>query len=97
MYTQNSETAVVQFTTILEKYSKVVFPPALYGLGKALAQLHRHLEALDKAKEGLELLPSYHLPVSLTWPGTNEVITDALAHNVEVYVSVCSHVIDHVT
>ena len=86
LYAQSTEAAVVQFTTILEKYCKVVFPPALFGLGKALAQLHRHLEALEKAKKGLELLPSYHLPVSLTWPGTNEVITEALAHNVEVCV-----------
>ena len=64
----------------------VIFPPALYGLGKALAQLHRHFEALEKAKEGLELLPSYHLPVSMHWPGTDEIITEALAQNVEVHV-----------
>lgn len=76
----------MQFTIILEQFSKVIFPPALYGLGKALAQLHRHFEALDKAKEGLELLPSYHLPVSLHWPGTNEIMTEALAQNVEVHV-----------
>ena len=84
--TQTTETAVVQFTIILEQYGMVIFPPALYGLGKALAQLHRHFEALEKAKEGLELLPSYgnHLPVSLTWPGTNEVMTEALVQNVEV-------------
>ena len=84
-YTQNTETAIVQFTIILEQYNTVIFPPALYGLGKALAQLHRHFEALEKAKEGLELLPSYHLPVSLTWPGTNEIMTEALVQNVEVH------------
>ena len=78
----------MQFTIILEQYSMVIFPPALYGLGKALAQLHRHFEALEKAKEGLELLPSYHLPVSLTWPGTDEILAEALAQNVEVHTCV---------
>ena len=83
--TQSLEAAVTQFTTIVEKKDLMVpFPPALYGLGKALAKLHRHGDALEKAKEGLKLLPSYHLPVSLTWPGTNEVLTEALAQNVEV-------------
>ena len=62
----------------------IPFPPALYGLAKALAKLHRHSEALEKTKEGLKLLSSYHLPSSLNWPGTNEVLTEALAQNVEV-------------
>ena len=81
---QTTKLAIAQFNIILEQYGMVIFPPALYGLGKALAQLHRHFEALDKAKEGLELLPSYHLPVSLHWPGTDEIMTEALAQNVEV-------------
>ena len=81
---QTTEAAVVQFTIILEQYDMIIFPPALYGLAKALVRLHRHFEALEKAKEGLELLPSYHLPVSLHWPGTDEIMTEALAQNVEV-------------
>ena len=84
-YTQTLEAAVTQFTIIVEKKDLMVpFPPAFYGLGKALAKLHRHGDALEKAKEGLMLMPNYHLPVSMTWPGTNEVLTEALAHNVEV-------------
>ena len=83
--TQSLEAAVSQFMTIVEKKDLMVpFPPAFYGLGKALAKLHRHGDALDKAREGLKLLRNYHLPVSLTWPGTNEVLTEALAQNVEV-------------
>ena len=83
--TQSLVAAVNQFTIIVEKKDLMVpFPPAFYGLGKALAKLHCHGDALEKAKEGLKLLPDYHLPVSLTWPGTNEVLTEALAQNVEV-------------
>ena len=89
LYFQATEEALTQFTTITEKYFMVPFPPALFGMGKALAQLHCHLEALEKAKEGLKLLPSYHLPASLTWPGTSEVLNEALAQNVEVCVCVC--------
>ena len=87
--------AVVQFTVILEDYKMVIFPPALYGLGKALAQLHRHTEALEKAKEGLELLPSYHLPASMTWPGTNEILSEALSQNVEVLVYLDREIYTH--
>ena len=89
---QTIKAAIKQFTTIISDYVMVPFPPALYGLGKALSILHRQAEALKKAKEGLKLLPSYHLPSSLTWPGTNEVITEALVQNVEV-----RHMTDHVT
>ena len=81
---QATEAAIDQFTIIVKEYESIAFPPAFYGLGKALVRLHRHSEALDKAKEGLSLLPNYHLPVSLTWPGTTEVIQETLSHNTEV-------------
>ena len=78
-----------QFSTILKDFETIAFPPAFYGLGKALMQLHRHSEAVEKAKEGLSLLPNYHLPVSLMWPGTNEVLQETLSQNVEVCTFTC--------
>ena len=59
------------FTTIVGKKDLIAMvpfpPPALHGFGMALAKLHRHGDALEKAKEGLNLLPSYHLQTA--WPG----------------------------
>jgi len=64
-----------------------MFPPAYYGMGKSLVLLHRHNEALAMVKEGLELLPHYHL-IQLFWPGTTEGIQECHPQDIEVGVAV---------
>lgn len=71
-----------QFNLLLTDYPLFPFPPAYYGLGKALALLHNHSEARLHVKKGLDLLPSYRSR-PLTWPGTSSDIVECIPHDIE--------------
>ena len=83
LFHQNVEKALAQFNLIISKFEFSHFPAVYYGIGKSLAFLHRHSEALVSVEKGLGVLPSYRL-ITLTWPGTNVNIIECLPHEIEV-------------
>ncbi len=89
-HTQSAELALREFQTILEDYHSMHFVPAHWGAARALVLLHRHSRALLTARNGLEQLPLVKLPSNFTWPGTSNIMTEALVQNVEVMLTTCA-------
>ena len=79
---QDADMAMTQFNHIITNHL-FNFPPAYYGVGKALVLLHNHTEARVHIKRALELLPSYRA-APLTWPGTSTIMVECMPHDVEV-------------